>query len=133
MKSLTIIFQYIRKYPGLVAFYFLLNFLSAFFSLISLTLLAPFLALIFGIQQGNSIIGSRLDLGGLTDAFYGHVSQLLSSDTGKIKALGFICTILLTAILLKNLFLYLSLYVHHQRHAVRHVRKDTQPAHRLLQ
>jgi subfamily B ATP-binding cassette protein MsbA len=111
MKSLTIIFQYIRKYPGLVAFYFLLNFLSAFFSLISLTLLAPFLALIFGIQQGNSIIGSRLDLGGLTDAFYGHVSQLLSSDTGKIKALGFICTILLTAILLKNLFLYLSLYV----------------------
>lgn len=111
MKSLTIIFQYIRKYPGLVALYFLLNLLSAFFSLMSLTLLAPFLALIFGIQEGSGIATSRFSLGGVTDTFYGYLTEMLSSDGGKVKALGFICTILLTAILLKNIFLYLSMYV----------------------
>jgi subfamily B ATP-binding cassette protein MsbA len=111
MKSLRIIYQYISKYPLLVGFYFFLNLLSAFFSLISLTLLAPFLALIFGLQDGKGLIGSRFSIGDITDSFYDYLSGLTATDTGKIKALGIICVILITAILLKNVFLYLSLYV----------------------
>jgi subfamily B ATP-binding cassette protein MsbA len=111
MKSLRIIYQYISKYPLLVGFYFFLNLLSAFFSLISLTLLAPFLALIFGLQDGKGLIGSRFSIGDITDSFYDYLSGLTATDTGKIKALGIICIILITAILLKNVFLYLSLYV----------------------
>lgn len=111
MKSLRIIYQYISKYPLLVGFYFFLNLLSAFFSLISLTLLAPFLALIFGLQDGKGLIGSRFSIGNITDSFYDYLSGLTATDTGKIKALGIICVILITAILLKNVFLYLSLYV----------------------
>jgi ATP-binding cassette, subfamily B, bacterial MsbA len=111
MKSLRIIFQYISKYPALVAFYFFLNLLSAFFSLISLALLAPFLSLIFGIQENNKLLSSRFSIGGVTDSFYEYLSQLLTTDSGKVKALGIICVILLTAILLKNIFLYLSMYV----------------------
>ncbi|MCU0380497.1 MAG: ABC transporter ATP-binding protein/permease, partial [Chitinophagaceae bacterium] len=82
-----------------------------FFSLISLTLLAPFLALIFGLQDGKGLIGSRFSIGDITDSFYDYLSGLTATDTGKIKALGIICIILITAILLKNVFLYLSLYV----------------------
>ena len=111
MKSLRTIFTYIRKYPGLVAVYFTLNLLSATFSLISLSLLAPFLALIFGIEKEGGLVSSRFSIGGLTDSFYGSVAQLMATDAGKVKALGFICLILVSAILLKNLFLYLSLYV----------------------
>ncbi len=111
MKSLRVIYQYISRYPLLVGFYFLLNLLSAVFSLVSLTLLAPFLALIFNLQDGKGLIGSRFSIGNITDGFYDYLSQLVTTDAGRIKALGIICGILIMAILLKNVFLYLSLYV----------------------
>jgi subfamily B ATP-binding cassette protein MsbA len=111
MKSLRVIYQYISRYPLLVFLYFLLNLLSAAFSLVSLTLLAPFLALIFGLEGGNGLLGSRFSIGKASDLFYQHLSQLVTTDAGKVKALGMICIILIIAILLKNIFLYLSLYV----------------------
>jgi subfamily B ATP-binding cassette protein MsbA len=110
MKSLKIVFRYIRNYPGMVAGYFSLNLLSAFFSTVSLTLLSPFLALIFDVDGGAALSTSRFRFGGITDAFYDALSGILSTPEGKVKALGFICLVLIAAILLKNLFLYLSLY-----------------------
>ena len=110
MKSLGIVFRYIRNYPGMVAAYFTLNLLSAFFSTASLTLLSPFLALIFGVETGGALNPSRFSFGGMTDAFYQTLGGILSTPAGKVKALGFICLVLMAAILLKNLFLYLSLY-----------------------
>ena len=110
MKSLKIVFRYIRNYPGMVAGYFSLNLLSAFFSTVSLTLLSPFLALIFDIDGGAALGTSRFRFGGITDAFYDALKVILSAPEGKVKALGFICLVLIAAILLKNLFLYLSLY-----------------------
>ncbi|MGL6267635.1 MAG: ABC transporter transmembrane domain-containing protein, partial [Chitinophagaceae bacterium] len=111
MKSLRVIYKYISKYPALVTFYFTLNLLSSIFSLISLTMLAPFLSLIFGLQENNKLKGSRFSIGKVTDNFYDYLSQLIATDAGKVKALLFICIILLTSILLKNIFLYLSMYV----------------------
>ena len=111
MKSLRVIYQYISRYPLLVSLYFLLNLLSAAFSLVSLTLLAPFLALIFGLEGGNGLLGSRFSIGKASDLFYQHLSELVTTDAGKVKALGLICVILIIAILLKNVFLYLSLYI----------------------
>jgi subfamily B ATP-binding cassette protein MsbA len=111
MKSLRIIFQYVSKYPKLVILYFSLNLLSAFFSLISLTMLAPFLTLIFGIQEGDKLVQSKFRLGEASDQLYDYLTKQIATDEGKIKALGFLCLIVLLAILLKNLFLYLSMYV----------------------
>ncbi len=111
MKSLQTIFRYVSKYPRLVVLYFSLNLLSAFFSLVSLTLLAPFLALIFGVQQDNKIMTSKFSLGAVTDRFYAFLTRLNQTDEGKVKALDVLCLIVLAAILLKNLFLYLSMYV----------------------
>jgi subfamily B ATP-binding cassette protein MsbA len=111
MRSLRIIFSYIRKYPRLVTGYFSLNILSATFSLISLTMLAPFLTLIFGLQQDGEVSPSRFSIGEASDRFYAFLTALTSSDEGKIKALGIICIIVASAILLKNIFLYFSLYL----------------------
>jgi len=111
MKSLRIIFSYIKKYPKLVIGYFTLNILSALFSLISLAMLAPFLTLIFGLQGNGGIQTSRFKLGNLSDLLYNQLTVLTESDQGKIKALGIICIVLVTAIMLKNLFLYFSLYL----------------------
>jgi hypothetical protein len=88
MKSLRIIFSYIKKYPKLVAGYFSLNILSAAFSLISLTMLTPFLTLIFGLQDQNGFKTSNFNLGPLTNSLYDTLEQLTQSTEGKIKALG---------------------------------------------
>lgn len=112
MKSLKVIFQYIRRYPKLVTLYFFLNLLSSIFSLLSLTLLAPFLSLIFGVDNGtDKMFGSRFSLGKITNNFNDFLTQLIQTDEGKIQALGILCTIVVIAILLKNLFLYSALYV----------------------
>jgi subfamily B ATP-binding cassette protein MsbA len=111
MKSLRIIFQYIRRYPKLVSLYFFLNLLASFFSLVSLALLGPFLTLIFGVQGGEQMLGSKFRIGNITNNFYAYLNELITTDEGKIKALGFLCLIVVVAILLKNLFLYFALYV----------------------
>jgi ATP-binding cassette, subfamily B, bacterial MsbA len=111
MKSLRIIFQYIRRYPKLVSLYFFLNLLASFFSLVSLALLGPFLTLIFGVQGGEQMLGSRFRIGNITNNFYAYLNELITTDEGKIKALGVLCLIVVVAIVLKNLFLYFALYV----------------------
>ncbi len=111
MRSLKIIFGYIKKYPKLVTGYFSLNILSALFSLISLAMLAPFLTLIFGLGKDSSIVESRFKLGSLTDNLYRYMQEAASTDEGKVKALGFICLLVVTTITLKNIFLYFSLYL----------------------
>ena len=111
MKSLRTILSYIRRYPRLVALYFTLNVLSAVFSLISLAMLTPFLMLIFEGPGGSKIFSSRFQVGGVTDAFFSHLTALVATDAGKVQALALICVIVVASILLKNLFLYMALYV----------------------
>ena len=111
MKSLGVIFNYIKKYPRMVTGYFILNILSAFFSLISLAMLAPFLTLIFGLQQDGGLTSSRFKLGGLSDQLYNTLSSLTQTPEGRIQALAIICSIVILAIVLKNIFLYGSMYV----------------------
>ncbi len=111
MRSLAIIFNYIKKYPKLVVGYFSLNLLSALFSLVSLTMLAPFLTLIFGLENKGVALGSRFSFGTLSDQFYDHLSMLIGSTEGKIEALAIICTIIISTIILKNIFLYGALYL----------------------
>ncbi|MFN5480363.1 MAG: ABC transporter ATP-binding protein [Chitinophagaceae bacterium] len=102
MKSLRVIFQYIKRYPQLVAGYLLMNVLSALFSLVSLAMLAPFLSLIFGGIETKGIAGL---------AIFDVLAELVKSPEGKIEALGIICLIVVSAILLKNLFLYGALFL----------------------
>ncbi|MFN5646009.1 MAG: ABC transporter ATP-binding protein [Sphingobacteriales bacterium] len=78
----------------------------------SLTMLAPFLSLIFGVDTGTGkMFGSKFSLGKITNNFNDYLTQLIQTDEGKIQALGILCTIVMIAILLKNVFLYSALYV----------------------
>jgi len=77
----------------------------------SLTLLAPFFSLIFGMGGQDKLLGSRFNLGSITSNFYAYLTHLVQTPEGKIQALGILCAVVVIAILLKNMFLYLSLYV----------------------
>ena len=109
MKSLKTIFRYIKNYPGLVSAYFSFNILSVIFSVVSLGLLAPFLMLIF--KQGD-VLGAVTVKKGFNpiDYFKGYISRMVEEPGGGVRALILICVIIFIAILLKNIFAYLSMY-----------------------
>ena len=113
MKSLRVIFRYVSKYPKLIFAYFSFNVLSNLFSVISLGLLSPFLLLIFKKNDSLSAVTNNA-------GFFAEInpvnflkvwlSDLIKTPKGDIKALAVICLMVLFAIILKNFFLYLSIY-----------------------
>ncbi len=114
MKSLRTIFRYVAKYPKLIYAYFGFNILSNLFSVVSLGLLSPFLLLIFkkqntlgAVEESNNFF-SRINPINQFKIWLYHVVQ---SPGGEVKALGMICILILSFIVLKNIFLYLSIYV----------------------
>ncbi|MEO6844285.1 MAG: ABC transporter ATP-binding protein [Ginsengibacter sp.] len=110
MKSLRTIFRYVSKYPKLIFTYFTFNILSNLFSVVSLGLLSPFLFLIF--KKENTLGDLKVTAGfhPMTQ-FKLWMLHMIQGPGGEIKALGVICILIVIFILLKNLFLYLSIYV----------------------
>jgi subfamily B ATP-binding cassette protein MsbA len=93
--------------------YFLFVVLSIAFSLFSLSLLSPFMDLIFGdknltqpiasIPQGANITNN------LKDTLYAYLNSLINNH-GKEYTLGIICIFIVLMILFKNIFLYFSYF-----------------------
>jgi len=110
MKSLRTIFRYISKYPKLIFTYFTFNILSNLFSVVSLGLLSPFLLLIF---KKEDTFGDLAKSSGFNpmNQFKLWMLQTINGPGGEIRALGIICVLIVIFILLKNLFLYLSIYI----------------------
>ena len=103
-----------RKYPKLIFTYFGFNILSNLFSVISLGLLSPFLLLIFKKQNVLNTVSENT--GFLTrinpvNQFKEWIAAVVQQPHGDVKALGVICILILVFIILKNIFLYLSIYI----------------------
>lgn len=105
MKQYSRIFQYLKGYKGKISLYFLFTLLSIVFSIVSIGMLMPFLQLIFtgkGVTSNSNNPVIRFINDFLTDSL---------QTRGEIKTLAYICVLMLSFILLKNLFLYLSYYI----------------------
>jgi subfamily B ATP-binding cassette protein MsbA len=84
--------------------------LSIIFSLFSLSMLMPFMDLIFGKGELTGAISTATkDSGNIKDVVYGFLQNIITQH-GKEFAFGWICFGIIVAVLLKNLFLYLSFY-----------------------
>jgi len=84
------------------------------FSVISLGLLSPFLLLIFKKQNVLNNVSQNSNF--LTkinpvNQFKEWIGTVVQQPHGDVKALGVICILILTFIILKNIFLYLSIYI----------------------
>ncbi len=113
MKSLRVVLKYVYRYPRLIFAYFSLNILSNLFSVLSLGLLSPFLLLIF--KKENTLSNVSENPGFFArinpmNAFKVWMYDIIQTPNGEIKALGIICLLVLVSIILKNVFLYLSVY-----------------------
>ncbi len=113
MKSLRTIFRYAGRYPKLIFAYFTCNILSNLFAVVSLGLLSPFLLLIFKKQDTLAADSAKT-------GFFAHINPVnffkvwlhntMQTPNGDIKGLAVICILIVSFIVLKNVFLYLAIY-----------------------
>jgi ATP-binding cassette, subfamily B, bacterial MsbA len=108
MKRFATVLKYLKDQKRYVILYFLVNLLSILFSLVSLTMLVPFLQLLFGkekmvVQMPHLTFSASSVLD-----YIKYVLGILIREHGPVYALGAICIIIIVSIFLKNFFLYLS-------------------------
>ncbi len=111
MNSLQTIFKYVKNYPSLIVAYFGFNILSAIFGVISLGMVSPFLMLIFG--QGDTF--KAISANGSTamnplNFLKEKLFALMQTPGGSATALLILCVVIFVAIILKNVFAYMSMY-----------------------
>jgi len=108
MKKYTRLFKYLATYKGNLVLYFINIVLSICFSMVSLSMLAPFLQILFGKSDAVTIKPVlHLSVESLLENLRYFISYVIQSN-GAISALAYICGIIIFTIFFKNLFLYLS-------------------------
>ncbi|MFI5193809.1 MAG: ABC transporter ATP-binding protein [Chitinophagales bacterium] len=111
MKRFATILQYLHDQTKYIVLYFALNLLSVLFSLFSLTMLVPFMQLLFGTEK---MVMEKPQVAFSAESVLNYIKYVLSTlirehgQNGPAYALGAICVIIIVSIFLKNLFLYLS-------------------------
>lgn len=107
---------YVRGYWRYAFLNVFFNIFSVIFSLFSLTMIAPFLELLFLksadeykhiLDKGKPAI--QLSVQSLIDNFYFYLSQIIA-ENGKLNALVFICILVATVIFLKNFARYFGMF-----------------------
>ncbi len=113
MKSFSRILFYLKSQKSNIGLYFLFNLLAVLFSLVSLTMLAPFLQLLFGKEELLRVEPAWTFSGAsVTNHIKYVISQvIIRYDNNKIYALAFICIIILVSVFFKNFFTYLGFRV----------------------
>lgn len=113
MKKYARLFKYLRFYKGNIGLYFLFTLLSIVFSVVSIGTLPFFLGLIFKNQLKEQNTQVSTGSAGFIQYINAQISDIIQSHgtEGPLVALGIICILIITMVLLKNVFLYLSFYV----------------------
>ncbi len=110
MDSFFWIAKYVRKYWRYAALNIFFNLLAVLFSVVSITLVIPFLGLLFGTQEMVTEQPQfQANIESVVNVFYYTFSSVII-EYGKTKALMFICGLVALLFLLKNLFMYLGMY-----------------------
>jgi len=113
MKQYSRIFKYMSPYKGKIVLYFLFTVLGIIFSIISIGMLGPFLQVIFTDSRPECIDCNQLGKTSsnfLIQSINNFLNQSLINN-GKVTTLAYICIFLVSFVVLKNLFIYLSYYV----------------------
>ncbi|MBK8873517.1 MAG: ABC transporter ATP-binding protein [Bacteroidetes bacterium] len=118
MKTYFRIIRLVKPYLGLALLNALFNILSVIFNLFSLTMVAPFLDLLFlktdkdyaeRIAKGAPELGLSVD--SLVDNFYFYFTSIIvDPDKGKMYALSMICVLVVVMFFFKNLTRYFAMF-----------------------
>jgi ABC-type multidrug transport system fused ATPase/permease subunit len=119
MKKISRLLNYLADYKGKIGLYFLYNLLSIVFGLVSFTLIGPVLKVLFDSSSvPATTVASPVPVAHATitgiSALIDHAKELFNSyllHQDKLTTLAYICIIIVVFTILKNLFLYLALYI----------------------
>jgi subfamily B ATP-binding cassette protein MsbA len=110
MRKFYKVFKFIFPYKWKAAASIFANIFSAFFSLFSLTMIIPFLSLLFGtvplVEERPDFVFS---IESIKDTFYFTISKVIINHD-KASALLFVIFVVIIASFLKNFFTYISLW-----------------------
>ena len=107
MKKISRLLKYLADYKGMIILYFLFNLLSIIFGLFSFGMVNPVLSVLFETNTIPKIPSASSGfISHATDYFK---NMLLQQD--KLTALAYMCIAVVLFTILKNLFLYLSIYI----------------------
>ncbi len=110
MKSLLKIFRYVIPYWRFALLNILFNLLAALFSLVTFTMVIPFLGLLFGtIKPVNYAPALTLNTQSISDNFFYMMNNIILQH-GKSQALLYICIAVVILFFTKNLFRYLAMF-----------------------
>ncbi len=110
MKKYLRILKLVKPYWRYAVLNISFNILSVFFSLVSLTMVVPFLGLLFGtVELVKTPPPLTFDTQSIIQNFYYIISRIII-DRGRVDALIFICLLVVVLFFIKNLFRYLAMY-----------------------
>lgn len=110
MKEFFRVLSFVKPYWIYALFNIVFNILTVLFSLVSITMIIPFLGLLFGTQQKvYSAQDLALNADAIKENFYLYITQIIDTK-GQVEALLFVCVLVLTMFFLRNTFRYLALF-----------------------
>lgn len=110
MNAFFKLFPFIKRFPKSSVANIIFNLLAILFSLFSLTMIYPFLQLLFGKEE---ISDTPPELALSADAFFGYINYLLGQliiQFDQKGALLLVCGFIIIVFFLKNLFRFLAKY-----------------------
>jgi ATP-binding cassette, subfamily B, bacterial MsbA len=105
MKKYSRIFGYLKHHSRKLVLYFLCIILSTVFGIVSIGMLIPFFGLIFETGQAG---GAEMIKANVLGSYINDMLTGIVIEKGKLAGLTAICIFIITATVLKNLFVYLS-------------------------
>jgi ATP-binding cassette, subfamily B, bacterial MsbA len=113
MKKYSRVYRYLIPYKKKIVLYFLYTLLSIVFSIVSIGMLMPFLQLIFTNPDPACASCGSITTSSNNPAinFVNNWLNQSITNNGKVYTLSIICMLMIVFVLLKNVFLYLSIYI----------------------
>jgi subfamily B ATP-binding cassette protein MsbA len=104
MKKIATLLRYLKDYKGKISLYFLSNLVAILAGGLSLSALAPILVVLFKV--GPDLKKSKGVIGTFNELLNGVITE-----KGSLTALAYVCVIVVVFTMIKNFFLYISLYL----------------------
>ncbi|MEO5996951.1 MAG: ABC transporter ATP-binding protein [Chitinophagaceae bacterium] len=111
MKRYASLLKYFKPFKGNIVLYFLFTLLSVVFGIVSISMLIPFLDILFHPEKRiTDLKAFQFNAESILHNLSYYLTRVINRQ-GVMVALTYVCLIIITAVFLKNLFLYLSYYV----------------------
>lgn len=107
MKKISRLLNYLTDYKGKIALYFAANLLGILFGLLTIVMIGPVLQVLFNVS-GTPTKPSVAS--GLQEKATAYINNIVLQQD-KLTALAYVCVAIVVFTMLKNLFLYIAVYI----------------------